>query len=76
MKEIDEIKTNYEMGFITPHEFLCELCDILEKVGAQGELINTMNETLASFANFIMGDILNASDANRKQFKDFLNMEG
>lgn len=75
MKEIKTIKENYELGFISPHEFLCELCDVLEELGAQGELIDTMNETLAPLANFIKDEIIKAIPANKKQIKDFLKKE-
>ena len=43
MEEIKEIKKNYEMGFISSHEFLCEYAGVLSKLGAQGELIDAMN---------------------------------
>lgn len=72
MEEIFEIKENYTMGFITPHEFLNELQDVLQRVGAHGELEDTINETLKPLAEFIISDILNAVGDSKKQFKDFL----
>ena len=33
MEEIFKIKENYTMGFISPHEFLNELQDVLMRVG-------------------------------------------
>lgn len=75
MKEIDEIKKNFEMGFITPHEFLTQLYNVLFLLGAHGELEDTINETLLPLANFIKNDILNASGCTKKQIKDFLKKE-
>ena len=75
MEEIFEIKENYTMGFISPHEFLNELQDVLMRVGAHGELENTINETLAPLADFIVADILNAVGDSKKQIKDFLKKE-
>lgn len=75
MKEIDELKKNFEMGFLTPHEFLSQLYDFLFTVGAHGELEDVINETLLPLANFIKDDILNATGCNKKQFKDFLKKE-
>ena len=75
MEEIKEIKKNYEMGFISSHEFLCEYADVLSKLGAQGELIDAMNTALAPLADFVVKDILNAKDAEKKQIKDFFNFK-
>lgn len=75
MEEIKEIKKNYEMGFISSHEFLCEYADVLSKLGAQGELIDAMNTVLAPLADFIVKDILNAKDDEKKQIKDFFNFK-
>lgn len=75
MEEIFKIKENYTMGFITPHEFLSELQDVLFRVGAHGELEDTINATLAPLANFIVSDILNAVGDSKKQIKDFLKKE-
>ena len=72
---IKEIKKNYEMGFISSHEFLCEYAGVLSKLGAQGELIDAMNTVLAPLADFIVKDILNASDDEKKQIKDFFNFK-
>ena len=75
MKEIKEIKKNYEMGLISSQEFLCEYAGVLSKLGAQGELIDAMNTVLAPLADFIVKDILNASDDEKKQIKDFFNFK-
>lgn len=75
MKEIKEIKKNYEMGFILSQEFLCEYAGVLSKLGAQGELIDAMNTVLAPLADFIVKDILNASDDEKKQIKGFFNFK-
>lgn len=75
MKEIKEIKKNYEMGFISSQEFLCEYAGVLSKLGAQDELIDAMNTVLASLADFIVKNILNASDDEKKQIKDFFNFK-
>lgn len=75
MKEIKEIKKNYEMEFISSQEFLCEYAGVLSKLGAQGELIDAMNTVLAPLADFIVKDILNASDDEKKQIKDFFNFK-
>lgn len=75
MKEIIEIKKNFEMGFITPHEFLTHLLDVLSVVGAYGELQDTINEVLAPLANFIKDEIINAPSLEKKQIKDFLKKE-
>lgn len=61
MEEIKEIKKNYEMGFISSHEFLCEYAGVLSKLGAQGELIDAMNTVLAPLADFIVKDITDKS---------------
>lgn len=75
MEEINEIKKNYEMEFISSHEFLCEYAGVLSKLGAQGELIDAMNTALAPLADFVVKDILNAKDAEKKQIKDFFNFK-
>lgn len=75
MEEIFKIKENYTMGFITPQEFLNELQDVLQRVGAHGELEDTINKTLAPLADFIVGDILSAVGDSKKQIKDFLKGE-
>ncbi len=75
MEEIFKIKENYTMGFITPHEFLNELQDVLQRVGAHGELEDTINKTLTPLVDFIVGDILNAVGDSKKQIKDFLKKE-
>ncbi len=75
MEEIKEIKKNYEMGFISAHEFLCEYAAVLVKLGAYGELTDAMNTVLAPLADFIVKDILNAKDAEKKQIKDFFNFK-
>lgn len=75
MEEIKEIKKNYEMGFISPLEFLCEYAGVLSKLGAQCELIDAINTTLAPLADFVVKDILNAKDAEKKQIKDFFNFK-
>lgn len=75
MEEIKEIKKNYEMGFISAQDFLCEYADVLSKLGAQSELIDAMNTVLAPLADFIVKDILNASDDEKKQIKDFFNFK-
>ncbi len=71
MEEIKIIKKHYEMGFISPHEFLCEYAGVLIKLGAHGELIDAMNMVLAPLADFIVKDILNAKVSEKKQIKDF-----
>lgn len=71
MEEIKEIKKNYEMGFISSHEFLCEYAGVLSRLGAQGELIDAMNAALAPLADFVVRDILNAKDSEKKQIKVF-----
>ena len=75
MEEIFKIKENYTMGFITPHEFLNELQDVLQRVGAHGELEDTINQTLTPLVDFIVDDILNATADSKKQIKDFLKRE-
>lgn len=75
MEEIKEIKKNYEMGFISSHEFLCEYAGVLSRLGAQGELIDAMNTALTSLADFVVRDILNAKDSEKKQIKDFFNFK-
>ena len=75
MEEIKEIKKNYEMGFISAQVFLYEYTDVLVKLGAQGELTNAMNTILAPLADFIVKDILNANDDEKKQIKDFFNFK-
>jgi hypothetical protein len=52
MEEIKEIKKNYEMGFISSQEFLCEYADVLSKLGAQGELIDAMNTGIGTSCRF------------------------
>ena len=75
MEEIKEIKKNYEMGFISAHEFFCEYAAVLVKLGACGELTDAMNTVLAPLADFIVKDILNAKDDEKKQIKDFFNFK-
>lgn len=75
MEEIKEIKKNYEMGFISAQEFLCKYTDVLAELGAQGELIDAMNTVLAPLADFVVKDILNAKDDEKKQIKDFFNFK-
>ena len=75
MEEIKEIKKNYEMGFISAQEFLCEYTYVLAELGAQCELIDAMNTVLAPLADFIVKDILNEKVAEKKQIKDFFNFK-
>lgn len=75
MEEIKEIAKNYEMGFISAQVFLYEYTDVLVKLGAQGELTDAMNTVLAPLADFIVKDILNANDDEKKQIKDFFNFK-
>ena len=75
MEEIKEIKKNYEMGFISAQVFLYEYIDVLAELGAQGELTDAMNTVLAPLADFIVKDILNAKDDEKKQIKDFFNFK-
>ncbi len=75
MEEIKKIKNDFELGFITPHEFLNKLTEILFMVGAAGELEDTINDTLLPLANFIKDEVLNASGCTKKQIKDFLKKE-
>lgn len=75
MEEIKEIKKNYEMGFISAHEFLCEYAAVLVKLGACCELIDAMNTVLVPLADFIVNDILNAKEIDKKQIKDFFNFK-
>lgn len=55
--------------------FFCEYAGVLSKLGSQGELIDAMNTVLAPLADFIVKDILNASDDEKKQIKDFFNFK-
>ena len=71
MKEIQTIKENYEMGFITPHEFLTQIEEILFQVGAGRDLTDAMNLALQPLASFVHDEILNAPAENKKQIKDF-----
>lgn len=75
MEEIKTIKENYEMGFITSYEFLCQYADVLARLGASGELCNAMNTVLAPLADFVVKDILDAKDVDKKQIKDFFNFK-
>lgn len=75
MEEIKEIKKNYEMGFISAQVFLYKYTDVLAELGAQGELTDAMNTVLAPLADFIVKDILNAKDDEKKQIKDFFNFK-
>ena len=70
-----ETKQTYEMGFISARDCLGESAGALSKLGAQGELIDAMNTVLAPLADFIVKDILNASDDEKKQIKDFFNFK-
>lgn len=63
------------MGFISAQVFLYEYTDVLVKLGAQGELTDAMNTVLAPLADFIVKDILNANDDEKKQIKDFFNFK-
>lgn len=71
MKEIQIIKENYEMGFITPREFLIQIEEILYQVGADRDLANAINLSLQPLATFVYGEILNAPYENKKCIKDF-----
>lgn len=75
MEEVKTIKENYEMGFISAHEFLVQLSGVLARIGSQGELIGAMNTALAPLADFVVKSILNAKDCEKKQIKDFYNFK-
>lgn len=75
MEKIKEIKKDYEMGFISAQVFLFKYTDALTELGAQGELVDAMNTALAPLADFIVKDILNAKDDEKKQIKDFFNFK-
>lgn len=55
--------------------FFVNMQAFFSKLGAQGELIDAINTTLAPLADFVVKDILNAKDAEKKQIKDFFNFK-
>lgn len=71
MKEIRNIKENYEMGFITPREFLTQIEEILFYVGANNDLTEAIELALQPLASFVHDEILNAPYESKKQIKDF-----
>lgn len=75
MEEIKKIKNDFEMGFISPHEFLIQLKHVFFEIGVAGELEETVNEVLLPLVNFIIGDVLNAPECSKKCIKDFSKKE-
>ncbi len=70
MKELKEIASNYQMGFISPTEFLMQVKDFLHFAGAEKCLTDKMDESLLPLADFMCG-ILTSSNKDYKRIEDF-----
>lgn len=51
---IGDLINNYQMGFITSHEFLCKYLDLLSQFQASRVLRNLMDEALRPLANDVI----------------------
>lgn len=57
-QQIADLQHNYEMGFVTPAEFVMEYLYILQRLGAGDKLsamVNDMMRGLAAHINGILG---------------------
>lgn len=70
MKEIEKICENYEMGFISPYEFLREYAEYLGFLGANKPLLDKMGEVLTPLANHVLS-IVKGDYRNGKSIDDF-----
>lgn len=52
-KEILDMVENYEMGFISPNEFLNQFSDLLAYLGSADDLEERMNNLLSPLAKFV-----------------------
>lgn len=68
MKTLEQIASDYEMGFITSQEFIAQCTRILSLMGAEKELTDIVNDINSPFANFLLG-IIRGSGENIRDFK-------
>ena len=54
-KEIKDLVNNYELGFISPQEFISRYMEMLTALGAEQELYNVWSELDAPLANHLLG---------------------
>lgn len=54
MTMINEIVTNYKLGFITSQEFIGQYIDVLNLVGAGDVLSDKMNEVCQPLAQYLV----------------------
>ena len=69
-EEIERICNNYEMGFISPLEFLMEVKEILRLFGADEVIDRKLSEVTAPFADYVKMIVSTGNNA-RVNISDF-----
>ena len=69
METFKQLLKNYEMGFITPLEFVLKYQDMLHLVGAENDLRSILNQAVQPVATHL-ANILRGS---HQQISDFNN---
>jgi hypothetical protein len=67
MEALKQLLRNYEMGFLSPLEFILKYRDILSLVGADTELGAILNQAVTPLANHLAG-ILRGSELKISDF--------
>lgn len=71
-KEILDMVENYEMGFISPKEFLNQFSDLLAYLGSASDLNIEINNLLSPLANFVANKL---KEGEHFSFNEFKNIE-
>lgn len=71
-KEILEMVENYELGFISPKEFLNQFSDLLAYLGSASDLNIEINNLLSPLANFVANKL---KEGEHFSFIEFKNIE-
>ena len=69
-KEIMEMVSNYQNGFITPMMLLNQLSDLLSYLGSKKELDDIINELLSPLADFIEMKLIKGEHLSISEFKN------
>ena len=69
-KEIMEMVSNYQNGFITPMMLLNQLSDLLSYLGANKELDDIINDLLSPLADFVEMKLIKGEHFSFSEFKN------
>lgn len=70
-KEILEMVENYEMGFISPKEFLNQYSNLLAYLGCANDLNDEINNLLLHLANFLAKKLKEGEHFSIYEFKAY-----